>query len=165
MHSQPSLSYAAALALSWALTWRLALAHVVVLLILAMLLIAFGSPHRGANAISFYSVCVLLEWLLAWPFVIKRALAPQVIFPRLSPGADVDPNRIRVRYRVAAVIGVVADLTSLVPVAAAVLLLHLAGVSIRSAGAIAIFFLLIRTFAVLPLGIRALARRLLQEVP
>jgi hypothetical protein len=152
------LTYADSLSISWAVTWRLALAHVVLLLILAMLLIAFGSPHRGASAIAFYVACVLLEWLLAWPFVVKRALAPQVIFPRLNP------SRLRVRYWVAVILGVVADLASLVPVAAIVLALHLSGIPIRAAGPVSILFLLIRMFAVLPIGIQALARKLPQAL-
>jgi hypothetical protein len=152
------LNYADALSISWSLTWRLALAHVVLLLILATLVIAFGSPHRGISAIALYVVFVLLEWLLAWPFVVKRALAPQRIFPKLNPGADA--TQMRVRYSVAVILGVVADLASLVPVAAIMLLLHLSGIPIRAAGPVAIFFLLIRMFAILPIGIQALARRL-----
>src|SRR4051794_21445384 len=146
------MTYAAALSFSWALTWRLVVAQLVLLLILLTLLIAFGSPRRGVNAPLFDAMTVLLAWLLAWPFVIKRVLAPEVVL------ANSPHDRFRVRYSVAVILGIVSDLGSLVPVAGLILVLRLFGVT--SVGAFAlIVFLLFRMLLVLPLCVRAVSQR------
>jgi hypothetical protein len=122
---------------------------------LLMLVLAFASPHKGVNMPVIGIGNALLDWLLAWPFVIKRVLAPEVVLAKpasLSRG-------FRVRYGVAVTLGVVSDLASLVPIAAVVLSSRLLGLATPYAIALMIFFST-RLFVVLPFGIRALFGRL-----
>jgi hypothetical protein len=148
------MTYTTALSFSWALTWRLALAHFVLLLILLMLLLAFGSPHRGASVPLIGLGDAVLGWLLAWPFVIKRVLAPQQMFSNASLS-----SRFRVRYWAAVILGLVSDLATLVPVVMAVLMARLLGFRIPNPVALLIFSC-IRLFVTLPLGVRRFFRRL-----
>lgn len=148
------MTYAAALSFSWALTWRLALAHFVLLLILLMLLVAFASPSRGASTPIIGIGDAVLGWLLAWPFVIKRVLAPQQVFSNTSLS-----SKFRVRYWPAVILGIVSDLATLVPVVMAVLMVRLLGFRIPNPVALLIFSC-IRLFVILPLGVRRFFRHL-----
>lgn len=148
------MTYTTALSFSWALTWRLALANLVLALILVVLLAAFGSPYRSSHALFLAVGNAALGWLLAWPFVVKRVLAPQQVFLNASLS-----NRFQIRYWAAVILGVVSDLASLIPMVAALLLFRLLGLRIPNPVALVIFSV-VRLFAVLPFGLRRLFRQL-----
>ncbi len=152
------LSYVRALQVGWSVTWRLLLANVVlVLLIVAFTTVLTPALERsGSFALNvFYGV---MEWLLAWPFVARVALAPQVLSPDLYPPSAFNPKRQRspVRYGPAVLFGVVVDAVSALPLLALAWALH----SLASAPLLIVLFLLIRLFVVLPLGAQLLSRRL-----
>jgi hypothetical protein len=148
------MTYTSALSFSWALTWRLALANFVLILISLVFFAALGSSYRSTHASLIGIANAVLGWLIAWPFVVKRVLAPQQVFSNAE-----SQKRFRVHYWAAVILGIVADVASLLPVVMTVLMVRFLGILIPNPVAL-LFFTCIRLFIVLPLGVQRLFRQL-----
>jgi hypothetical protein len=143
------MTYLEQLNLSWALSWRLLLSNIVILLVLAMLTIAFASPRSAATGMAFFGLFFAMECLMAWPFVLRRTLPPQIFAL---------PRGFSLRYWPAVLFGVSADLMSALPlVLLQVVLLHLLGAKPGSFIALTVFS--VRLFVVLPIFLGFVARR------
>ncbi len=136
------VTYRERLSVAWELTWRLVLGQLALLLMSAMVVVAFAAGARGFFVV-LYGV---FNVLMVWPFVLRRALPPQTL--------GLDPATVRMRYPVAIMFGIVVDAVSLTPVLAVLLLPHLRGVAVIAIGVTAV-----RLFVVLPLAIQALRSR------
>ena len=139
------MGYRDQLRLSWALTWRLLLSNAIILSIVATLAIAFGSLRGPASSAVFFVLYFAMECFMAWPFVLRRTMPPQVF--------SLDARIFALRYWPSVLFGVAADLSSALPV----ICLHLVGT--KSSGILASGLLLVRLFIVLPALIGAIARR------
>jgi hypothetical protein len=143
--SSKRMSYREELTLSWALTWRLLLSNIIILLIAAMLVLAFGSQASAASSAAFFGLYFAMECLMAWPFVMRRTLPPQVF--------SLDPRGFALRYWPSVMFGVAADMLSALPL----IFLNLLGASER--GFVAVALVLVRLFVVLPVLIGFVGRR------
>lgn len=142
--------YRESLSISWALTWRLVLAEIVLAALILMFLFAFGSPARLASPQWFALAYGALGWLLLWPFVLRRGLPPQLF--------GFDAKHARLQYWPAVTFGLLADLASLIPVLAIALLMRAIGMPVNGAG-IMLLVVVTRCVVVLPGAIGLMGRR------
>jgi hypothetical protein len=145
------VAYREQITLAWALTWRLLLSNIILLLIVAMLIVAFGSPRDPGTGIAFFTLFFAMECLMAWPFVLRRTLPPQVF--------RLDARGFVLLYWPSVLFGVATDLLSVLPVLAVVLLSRLLGADLRAGGFISISVVTVRLFIVLPVLLGFVARR------
>lgn len=142
--------YRESLSISWALTWRLLLAEIVLGALLLMFMFAFAAPAR-LNSPQWFAICyAALGWLLLWPFVLRRGLPPYLL--------GLEPKQARLQYWPAVTFGLLADLATLIPVLAVTLLLRRAGLPMAGSAIVALI-LVIRFLLVLPGAIGLIGRR------
>ena len=145
--------YRRTLSIAWALTWRLLLAEVVLGALLLMFLFAFAAPARLNSPQWFGLAYAALGWLLLWPFVLRRALPPELF--------GFEAKQARLQYWPAVTFGLLADMASLIPVLGMTLLLRGAGITVDGA-AVVCMLLAVRLFLVLPGAIGLMGRRNLE---
>ena len=159
MNTGRELTYSQTLRVSWSITWRLLLADLVLFLLIALFTVAFGSLRSPVVGVVVWGSYLLLKWLVAWPFVIRRTLAPQFMLPLTGVAPNLDPKSIPIRYWACVALGLVTDLVSFFPVIVILLLLRDAGLLIINSLLLSLLFFIVRFVLILPAGVYLLARR------
>ena len=129
---------------------------------LVLLIVAFTTvlaPALGrSGSLTINLLYAVMEWLLAWPFVARVALAPQILAPDRYPPGQFNPKRERspVRYGPAVALGLAVDAVSMLPLFGMAAALH----RLSLAPYLVMLGILVRLFVVLPAAIQLLVRRL-----
>ena len=152
------LSYGDAVAISWAMNWRLAIANLILMLVLAAV---FGFlPATTSRGTFSFGVWFAADLLLIWPFVLRRVLESRSSSLRLSILSNTpQAETLTILYRKAILLALVVEAVTLLLSFLTVLVLGKAGMwtSRDQVGTFNLLAGLLRLLVVMPIGIKLFA--------
>ncbi len=145
-------------AISWAINWRLAIANLVLMLLLAGV---FGflrsSAYRGPLS---FGVWFAVDLLILWPFVLRRVLEAQSGNLRLTILSNtLQEETLTISYRRAILLALAVEAVTLLLSFLTILVLAAAGVRVNQnqTGTFNLLAGLLRLLVVMPVGIKLFA--------
>ena len=154
------LSYGDALAISWSINWRLGIANLIILLVLAG--VSSLLPSSVTKGLIFALALFVLDLCVAWPVILNKALSVHTGAVQLNIYGNRADEGLRISYGKSLLLALVVEVATIIFAVLTTVVLLLAGVHMErgtNGNGINLLMAALRLFVVVPLGIKFFSQR------